>query len=368
MSLKAERERKPVDKVWDALRESGIFYHFVPRKYGGKEFDIDTFIDAVLPLSAGCASTGWVTSFCMEHNWMMAQFPEQAQDEIFSEFPYIIAPGVISPGGSVEKVDGGYILNGRWKWGTGVMHADWILASGLLDNGTDVPDAIFCVLPVEQCQVIDTWYVDGMIATGSNDIAVENVFIPDHRTLPVGDMRQGNAWGAKLYDSPLFGMPMLPFLALTAAIPAVGAAQAAVEYYRDRAKERVVYGTTGAQQESQVAQIKLGHAANDVEMAEALLRHAGREIYELGKTPDQTTMEDRIRLRLIVAKVVDMCRQTITNLCTASGASVHMLDNPLQRHLRDVNVMCGHVVFQLDGAAEMHGRLQLGLEPSSTLI
>ena len=99
-ALEAERLRRPVDEVIQALRDSGVFYHFVPRSYGGLEFDIDTFIDAMLVLGEGCASTAWVTSFCVEHNWMFSQFPKALQDETFgSAFPYVIAPGVTNPPG-----------------------------------------------------------------------------------------------------------------------------------------------------------------------------------------------------------------------------------------------------------------------------
>src|SRR5215475_3909309 len=99
-SREAERIRRPVDAVWDALRASGIFYHFVPKMYGGLEFGVDAFIDAMLPLAEGCSSTAWVASFCVEHNWMLAHFSKELQDETFGAgFPDIIAPGVTFPSG-----------------------------------------------------------------------------------------------------------------------------------------------------------------------------------------------------------------------------------------------------------------------------
>src|SRR3546814_113442 len=102
-AAECEALRRPVDAVWNAIRKTGVFYHFVPRRYGGLEFDIDSFIDAMLPIAEGCASTGWVTAFCVEHNWMLAQFPETLQDETFGgDFPYIIAPGATNPPGVAQ--------------------------------------------------------------------------------------------------------------------------------------------------------------------------------------------------------------------------------------------------------------------------
>ena len=161
-ATQTERLRRPDTGVWNKIRESGVFYHFVPKRYGGLEFDIDSFIDAMLPLSEGCSSTGWVASFCVEHNWMLAQFPEQAQSEIFGEFPYIIAPGVTQPPGKAVRVKGGYRLTGHWKWGTGVMNADWVLASGIDPEGGNPPEVLFFAMPVEDIKIL-VWCVDGMV-------------------------------------------------------------------------------------------------------------------------------------------------------------------------------------------------------------
>ena len=235
-----ERIRRPVDSVWSAVRRSGALYHFVPKIYGGLEFDLDSFVDTMLPLAEGCASTGWVAAFCTEHNWLLAQFPQQAQEEIFAAFPYITAPGVTAPPGKAVRVKGGYRLSGSWKWGTGVMHADWVLATGMVADSGAPPAVLFFALPIGDAKVIDTWHVDGMIGTGSNDIVVDDVFVPDHRALNMADMREGRAPGALLHRNPLYRMPMLPFLAITAAIPAVGNARAAVGHFTQRLKERIV--------------------------------------------------------------------------------------------------------------------------------
>jgi alkylation response protein AidB-like acyl-CoA dehydrogenase len=111
----AERIRRPVDAVWQEIRRSGVFYHFVPKRFGGLELDAECFVDIMLPLAEGCASTGWVTAFCVEHNWILALFPEAAQREIFGAFPYIVAPGVTSPPGRLVKCEGRFRLSGPWQ-------------------------------------------------------------------------------------------------------------------------------------------------------------------------------------------------------------------------------------------------------------
>jgi 3-hydroxy-9,10-secoandrosta-1,3,5(10)-triene-9,17-dione monooxygenase len=363
----AEALRRPVDSVWQALRDSGVFYHFVPKAYGGLEFSLDDFIDAMLPLGEACASTGWVTSFCVEHNWMLAQFGKAAQDEIFGGgWPYVIAPGVTMPPGRAEPVPGGYRLTGRWRWGTGVMHADWILATGMIP-GEKPPRMLFFVFPASEARVLDTWRMDGMAATGSNDIEARDLFVPEHRVIDMGLMREGRAPGAQLHANPIYRMPMLPFLGITAAIPAVGLARASVAQFRERLDIRVVHGTSGTQGEKPAAQIRLARADMAARTAEILLRDAARGAMDLARLGRPSTVDERISLRLQIASVMAHCKDAIATVCEGAGSSAHALDNPLQRALRDVNVMATHIVYDMDTALELRGRSMVGLPPNTAL-
>lgn len=368
-AVECERVRHPVETVWNAIRATGCFYHFIPRKYGGLEFDADTFIDAMLPLSEGCPSTGWVAAFCIEHNWMLTQFPEAFQDEVFGtragdRVPYVIAPGVTAPPGKAVPVDGGYRISGRWKWGTGVMHSDWVMvACAIVDGPANV--ALFCALPTEQVTVLDTWYIDGMEGTGSHDLLIEDVFVPAHRTMDMTQMRNGTAHGARLYDNPLYRQPMIPFLGVTAAISGVAAARAAVARFRQQLSERVVHGTDMKQAEKPAAQMRLANANVMARTAELLLRDAVNTNVALAATEERASFEQRSHMRLQIAQAMELCRHAITMVIEASGASSHLRSNPMQRYLRDVNVMSNHVVYDKDGAAELHGRALIGLPPNA---
>ena len=366
-AAECEKLRRPVDEVWNAIRKTGCFYHFVPKRYGGLEFDVDTFIDAMLPIAEGCASTGWVTAFCVEHNWMASHFPEQFQDETFGgRFPYIIAPGATMPPGVAEPVAGGYRLSGRWKWGTGVMHADWVLVTGMIP-GEKPPRQLFLAMPVEEVRVIDTWRMDGMIGTGSNDIVCEGLFVPEHRVIDMGQMRDGSTPGAKLHaHNPAYRMPMTPFLAVTAAIAAVGAARAACDHFKERIGVRMVYGTATRQVEKPAAHMRLGEARALAEAAETLIRTVARRNVALTERGDVTT-EERVSMRAQVALAMRMCRDAVRVLCEGAGSSAHALDNPLQRALRDVNVMSSHIVYDFDAATELQGRVLAGLEPNTPI-
>src|SRR5690606_27871095 len=148
--------------------------------YGGAELDLDTFFEVALVLGEADASHGWVMSFYIEHVWMLTQFPETFQKELFADRSYALAPAMLSPAGRAGEVDGGYRLSGRWPWGTGIMHADWVIAGALLTRGERV-EPVFFALPRDAVTVDDVWHVDGMCATGSNDVVIEDAFVPADR-------------------------------------------------------------------------------------------------------------------------------------------------------------------------------------------
>jgi 3-hydroxy-9,10-secoandrosta-1,3,5(10)-triene-9,17-dione monooxygenase len=101
--------------------------------------------------------------------------------------------------------------------------------------------------------------------------------------------------------------------------------------------------------------------------AELLIRDAARKNLEIGDRTELATPAERISLRAQIAYAMELCRDAIRTVCEASGSGAHFLDNPMQRALRDVNVMSSHVVYDLDGATELHGRSMIGLPPNSPL-
>ena len=364
----AEQARKPDDDVWNALRRSGYFYIYVPRRFGGLQFDPDTYISATLEIARACPSTGWTACFAAEHNWLIAQLPEETQAEVWGKTPYVIAPSCASPPGTATPVDGGYRLKGRWKWGTVVMHADWLLLNALEPQENAPPIVRMMLLPADQATVLDTWHMAGMAATGSNDIVVDDVFVPQGYQFAVQPVRSGRGNGRTVHGSGLYGSPMLPNLCVTASIPALAAAQEPIRLCAERLKGHVKLGMTSATVEKPAAQMRLARADLLARSAERTIRYAATENLRIGDIDEPEQTGERIRLRAEIAVAVQQCAEAVRTCCEAVGSSVHALDNPMQRLLRDVQVMQSHVVYDLDLATELHGRAMVGLPPNSLLL
>jgi len=315
-------------------------------------------------LGAADISTAWVVTFCMEHNWLMGLYNAEGQETIFGKHPYIIAPGLLAPKGTAKPVDGGYIINGRWQWGTGVMHANYVMVGALTDHDRD-PELCMYVLPIEDAEVIDTWHMSGMVATGSNDVAIRDKFVPACLRQNLTDMRAGDSPGAKLHKTTNFRMPMLPVLGLTATSPAVGCAGRTLRRFKERMSERTIYGTTEKQSERALGQSRLAHLTARQLTLEQTLKQTAREVAAWGESGEICPDIERAGLRVRIGHIVREARNIVRNVIEECGASAHNLDNPLQRALRDMETLSGHTVFDLDVSTESYGRLLLGL-PSNT--
>lgn len=364
----AELERRPNDEVWAEMRKAGFFYQFVPKKFGGMEVTPEEFLDAMLPIAEADPSSSWAINFCAMHNWYLSQFPEEAQAEIWGERPYINGPDVTFPPGRAVRDGMGYRVTGRWKWGTGVMNSDWIFCKAFVDT-PEGPQLAHFVFPSDQAEVIDVWQMDGMASTGSNDVALQDLWIPEHRMTLLKPAMAGRGPGSKAHpDSPLYHMPAGPLLSLGAGIPALGAARATRDAFQERLTSHITIGSQVKQMERPASQMRLAKADIMVRLAENVFRAAARDNLGLaGEADEGRRRSELVRLRADLAYAVHLCREAVGMLCDSAGSSLHFLSNPMQRWKRDIDVLTTHIVFDLDVGTEDRGRMMLGLAPLSSL-
>jgi alkylation response protein AidB-like acyl-CoA dehydrogenase len=360
-SFEAETARRPLNEVIDALKDTGVFRAFVAKKYGGYEIDMETYFAIGTAIAKADPSMGWITTFYMEHNWLLTMFAEELQDQIFGSQPYVLAPGSVNPSGKAVPTDGGVILNGHWSFGTGICHADWVLVSGKIE-GDPIPAPRNFLLPVDAVEVKDTWHVDGMAATGSRDIIATDVFVPElNISLAIPPVATAGL------DAPyLHRIPVAPFLSFTAAMPALGAAKRAMELFEDRMFGRVMFGTTRTQSARIPAQLLLANLGVRLDAMDTLMADMARRMqaHATGEVNYSTTQ--LLQMRLAIAHMVRGCRDIVRDILGASGASAHYLDHELQRIHRDIHMMCAHTVFDVDLVAEGVGKALVAEHESAT--
>ena len=362
----AEHLRRLPDETVTELAASGFTELLVPARFGGKQADFPAILDPVRRMAHGCTSSAWTIGFYALHNWMVALFGEQAQEEAFATRPFL-APAPLAPTGRGVPADGGIRLSGRWSWATGVMDGNWLIVGALCGPDDGIYPAL-ALLPAEDFTVVDVWHTDGMRATGSNDVVVTDAFVPEHRLVRVADIYGGTAPGAGLHDSATYRWPMVPALALLAAMPALGSAERVTELYGERLTGRVLAYEGVMQKDKPIAQARLAEARVRLRALHGLLADTVDEVAGIVAAGDSVPRPVRGEARLAAAHIVAESRAVIASLFEASGASVHFLDSPLQRFKRDVDVLAGHVVFDYDTSRELAGALALGLKIPRTAM
>lgn len=356
-----ELRRLPADTVAE-LKASGFTELLKPARYGGRQAEFRAILDPARRMAHGCASTAWTAAFYALHNWMLALFDEQAQAEAFATVPFL-APAPLAPTGRGVPVGDGVRLSGRWSWATGVMDGNWAIVGALCGSQEAIFPAL-ALLPADEIQILDVWHTDGMRATGSNDVVVEDAFVPEHRLVKVVDIYGGTAPGALLHDAALYRWPMVPALGLVAAMPALGAAEHVAEVYAERLSERVIAYEGTKQKDKPAAVARLAEAQVRLRSLHGLLDGTVARIERILADGDRVRRAVRADARLAAAHIVRESRAVIGLLLEASGASAHFLTSPLQRAKRDVDVIGGHVVFDYDVSRELAGALAIGMKVS----
>lgn len=355
-AAESETARRVVDPVIDAARDAGLFPAVVPTSLGGLGLGLASLTEGTRILAHGCPATAWTLSFLMLHAWLLAKFPPEGRAELFAADAAPFAPAPLAPTGTATAVDGGFVVNGRWEWATAVWHSPWVMVHAV--QAEPEPKTWFLVLDRDEVEVEDVWFTAGMCATGSNAIRVDDRFVPASRATPARTLFDG---GAPVAGDAMANMPVVSVLALVAAAPALGAAEAAVDLYRDRLAERVlVYSMGDKAAEQPAAQVRLATAASDAASARARWEAAIAAV-EDACTAGTASIDLRVDTRLAAAATVRAARQVVSTVCDGAGASVYFASHPLQRLQRDIETLKGHVIFDWDRTAELAGRYQLGL-------
>ncbi len=355
----AEVDRRPHDETMRELVDADIMRMLVPKRFGGHEMGLATLTAVARMLSRSCMSTAWVTAFYLGHNWMLTKFPEPAQKEVFAEKSYTMTPIQPSPMLRIKQVPGGYEIDGRSSYSSGIMHADWVI---LAKSGG--ADARAFVVRKEDIEVDDVWHMSGMSATGSNDVIAHELFVPEHRTLDAATLFNTSA---SIHDNPLYRIPLLPFIYCEVMGVYVGGLEGATHAYEDivRTKTRAHIGDRVAERQS--THVSLGQAHARLQAGNALLDRLVADTWALAEA-GAFDIEKRLELKLRAGYINDLCRQSVNEMASMGGTSAFRQDSPLQRFFRDLNTLATHAFTDRHGAFELWGRQRLGLEPNSPLI
>lgn len=351
----AEAQRRQPEETIQEILDAGLVRLLMPRRWGGYELPLDALVDSVIEIARPDASAGWCYAFLVAHPWVLAHFPDEAQHDVWANNPDALLATSFAPVGHFTSAEGGYRLSGNWPWSSGVDHCEWNMVAALPES-MDGPPRIF-LLPRSDYEILDTWFVAGLAASGSKNVEVQDAFVPEHRTVLLPDLGRGQAPGAVLNTGPLYNLPLLATFPVFLAAPLLGATLGAYETWRDSSRSRYTRMSHELVAAFTHQQIRLAEIAADIAAAQSLL-HETLDIVRAGGplSPDHYN-----RVRLYYATCGRYCIQAVERLYTNSGGSANYDTNPMQRYWRDVHAMAAHIGLNFDTAGETFGRAELGL-------
>src|SRR5688572_13527759 len=329
--------------VFHALADAGLYLMAVPRAVGGLEIDFPTYVQVLEELAKADASTAWTVS--QGANWATysARMSREAAREIWIDTPRSVISNTPAPTAKAVVVPGGFRVTGRQPFSTGCKHASWVAAHAqVIENGevrqtNGKPEARYCLVPVAQVELIDTWHTKGMRGTGTHSFEVEDVFVPEERTVLT--------YGAPLVSpGPRYKIPFTLGFAAGDGMVALGLARNCINAFFDVAGTKAPRNLTGLLRDQSISQVAVGQAEAALRSGRAFLMAAACDIWDEATSTDEptTSLDTRTQLRLAATHAIHQSAKIVASLYQLCGATVVFEGHLLQRLLQAMHGITQH--------------------------
>jgi indole-3-acetate monooxygenase len=339
-----ELGRQLPKSVVEALLDEGLFGLWTAREYGGEEVSLPTFMTAVESVSRIDAATGWVFANLAAGAILAAHTPASFARHMYANGPNVPIGGSVIPNGRAVPVDGGYKLSGRWPLASGCHHAAWLGGNALVFDGETprmgpdgAPDFKNMFFNPEECEILDTWHSLGLRGTGSTDIVVKDVFVPEEQVFSVFT-------APPVVSGALYNIDILGLFSMALTMVSMGIARAAIDSFVALAKAK-----TPTLSQTGLANRPTIHA--EVARTEALVQSARAYLYEVAAdlmdavtSGSGVTDELEARRRLACVNASTSSVQAVNAMFSLAGATPVYSGHRLEQCLRDVHSASQHLV------------------------
>jgi len=358
----SELRRLPDATIAD-MQEAGLFRVMQPARFGGFEHDPRTFFAAQQALATGCPSTAWVYGVVAVHAWQLALFEDRAQQDVWGTDTSTLVSSSYMPVGKVTPAEDGFRLSGRWSFSSGSDHCDWIFLGAFCPTGPDArgPDLRTFLVPRADYEIIDNWHTSSLRGTGSKDIVVDDVYVPEYRTHKFSDGYRCRNPGNEVNTAPLYRLPFGQVFVRSVSTTALGILEGATEAFLEIARAKVGQADGAKAAEQVRTQEVIAHARATLDELRLVLdRNMGAMMARV-EAGDKIPIEDRVRYRYDSSRVVVRCTEAVDALFTASGGRALFEDHPLNRYFQDIHGARAHFANNPDKPSRNLGAVELGL-------
>ena len=355
-----DAQRELPRPLFEAMADAGLFRLALPRTLGGFEMDLPSYIQVIEELGRADASTAWVTNQVSIFATYAARMETAAARAIWIDTPRSVVANTPQANAQAIVVPGGYRVTGRQGFSTGCRHASWLAAHATvtdqgrprLDDGQ--PEMRYCFVPRAEAQLLDTWQVRGMRGTGTHHFAVDDVFVPDERTVK-------SVTAPLVERGPLYRLPRTLVFASGDAAVALGTARSCLAAFMELATTKTPRAMDALLRDQPMIQSEVGRAEARLRSGLAFLREAVGEIWDAVLATGAVTLEQRAVLRLATTDGIRTAVSIVDMVYNMAGTTAAYESSPIQRHFQDVHVMSQHLQARL-AHYELVGRHWLGLK------
>jgi 3-hydroxy-9,10-secoandrosta-1,3,5(10)-triene-9,17-dione monooxygenase len=366
-AAEARQARRVSESVIGQIDEAGLFRILQPARWGGYEMKPETYYDVLIALAEGDMSVGWVYGVLGVHPWLMGLLDERAVRDVWGDDDSVRLCSSLMPVGKAEKVDGGFRVSGHWRFSSGCHYTDWALLGGAVQGGDGAPpDVRLFMVPRTDYRIVDAWRVSGLCATGSDDILVDSVFVPDYRTRRMVDNFQCAGPGQAVNRSPLYRIPFGQIFFRGVSSPAIGALQAMLDAFIGYAVKRS--GPAGKSTDDPAAQQICAEVTAALDEMKLVLRRNMRVLWEFGERGEVPPLVLRQQYKFQSATVAHRCAELATRLMRATGAAGIYDEQPFGKTLADINAARQHIANQFEMVGRNFGVSILGGKPGPDMM
>ena len=354
-----EASRELPRPLFNAIADAGMFHLAVPRALGGSEIDFPVYVEVIEELGKADASTAWAVNQGATFATTSVRMAPEVARAVWIDTPRSVVANSPGPTAQAIVVPGGYRVTGRQPFSTGCRHAAWIAAhaqvieDGVARQKDGEPETRYCLVPVAEVELLDTWHTRGMRGTGTHHFEVRDAFVPAARTFLVKNAPQ--LTGGARYKIP-FG---LAFAAGDGAV-ALGLARSCLDAFFELAGAKTPRYTPNLLRDQPLTQLTVGQAEAALRSGRAFLMESVRNIWDEATSKPVVGQGRRADLRLAATHAIRLAAQIVQSLYSASGATAAFEGNPIQRHFQDIHVITQHVQGRL-AHYELVGQYWLGI-------
>ena len=361
-------------EMHEEFRKAGFYRTLLPRRFGGYEFDVPTFVRMVIEIARGCPGSGWCLCLAAGHGLQIGGlFGEEAQIAALAPDGEFAAPMRGLPMGTATRESGDqWRIDGTWDYCSGSPYSTHAIVAVRLMEGSKPAGLGLALVPRSGWTLNDDWRQRsfGMRGSGSNSITIEGAVVPASFVV-TGNLLASDSGldipGYRLHGNPMYAGHPIGYLQLEITSVLVGCAYAALDEYERILRTKKTPGPNGvARVEVPTFQRYWGLAAGKINAAEDVLLRCSDVFMELCRetVEGEGHQEERLmRINASTHHAVNLLWEAVELMFRTSGTSEGGTNGSrMQRYYRDFSTARTNIGMQFETYAGIYGQQHLGVE------